>query len=71
MQEFISYIVTSPMRWDTLANIAYGDPTLIEPLKAANQSAPSLVIPDGSALLIPILPGKNKAIPNDSKPPWA
>lgn len=70
MADFISYTTRRPMRWDTLAQLHYADPTKQEPIIAANPGVTiNTLVPAGVTLLIPILTPP-AAIPNDNKPPW-
>ena len=71
--QFVVYQCDTQTRWDTVAQWAYADPTMIQPIIAAN---PSLIInapiPQGTKVLVPIYDNSSSGqLPTSSLPPWA
>lgn len=65
------YTVKSAERWDNIANKAYGNPGLIEPIIDANPNVLiTPIVPAGTVLEIPILEEEIVETPSESLPPW-
>jgi hypothetical protein len=65
------YVVKSDERWDNIANAAYGNPGLIEPIVQANPDVFIMpVIPAGTILEIPVLNEIDTETANELLPPW-
>ena len=66
--QFIHYTALDGDRWDTLADIAYGDEMLFAPIIAANPAiAIADTIPAGASVFVPVL--ASPTVPVDP-PPW-
>lgn len=69
--ETTQYIVKDGMRWDTIANLAYGRATLIQPLIENNPLVPIAPrIPAGTVLTIPIIEEPEVKTDKELLPPW-
>ncbi len=65
------YVVTTPDRWDNIANKAYGDPGLIQGIVEANPDVDiTAVIPAGTILNIPIITIEAQDTDTADLPPW-
>lgn len=65
------YIVKSDERWDNIANAAYGNPGLIEPLVRANPDVFIVpIVPAGTILEIPVLSETESETNSEILPPW-
>lgn len=68
-QEYTLYKVTSPMRWDQIAYLAYGRVELAHLIAEANPTTPKdSVIPEGTEIQIPIVSVPD--IDSSLLPPW-
>lgn len=71
MSNFVEYIVKDGDRWDTIANKAYGDPTLFGGIIEANKATViSPIVPTGTRLIIPILEQNEIEVDTELLPPW-
>ncbi len=67
----IQYIVKSAMRWDNIANDAYGDPGKYDIILKANPNITfSDVVPEGTVLQITIITEDTATINSQLLPPW-
>lgn len=65
------YVVKQGDRWDTVAQKAYGDSTLISGIIEANPAVVvSAVLEPGVRLIIPILEEGEIIIDSELLPPW-
>lgn len=71
MSNFVEYITKDGDRWDTIANKAYGDPTLFAGIIEANTATViSPIIQTGTRLIIPILEQNEIEVDAELLPPW-
>jgi hypothetical protein len=71
MAETTQYIVKEGTRWDTVAHLAYGRATLIQPLIENNPLVPVTPrIPAGTVLTIPIIEENEVKTDKERLPPW-
>jgi phage tail protein X len=66
---YIEHMTTAGERWDLLAWVYYGDPTLYSSIVMANPSVPiEPVFEAGISILIPIL--QTSSVMTRDLPPW-
>lgn len=71
MSAFVEYIVKDGDRWDTIAQKAYGDPTLFAGIIEANTNTVISVLPEvGTRLIVPILEQSEVSVDAELLPPW-
>lgn len=71
--QYVIYATKQLTRWDTIAQWAYGNCVLIEPIISANIPIPiNAPIPAGVNVLVPIRDDSADAsLPSSQLPPWA
>lgn len=71
MDDFFIYKTKEGVRWDTIAQIYYGNASLMNTIIAANPDVPiTEKLPGGIELKIPVLENVQTITDESSLPPW-
>lgn len=71
MDDTYEILAKGGIRWDTVAQQAYGNPNLFEDIQRANpELAQYDIIPDGMVIKVPVKKDDETATDDSLLPPW-